>query len=495
MSFCLPVRLPNPRRWSVAVGWLLFTAVSARPSPAGTTHPRGASGYYVSPTASASGTGTAAQPWTLQDALSGAAGRLQPGDTVWLRGGTYRGEFRTRLAGSPGRWIVFRQVPGERATIDGTLRADGAYLAFWGFEIMQSTPVTYGLQANTAHGRFINLIVHDAGTQGVSFWTPAVDAELYGCIVYNNGTHENLDHGVYVHNETGTKLIADNIFFNNLARGIQVYASRNNPAIRNIRVEGNVAFNNGTISTVAAARENLIFNAPVPTEGMVGIGNLLYFSGRQGINLRVGRYAPQNNLDIVLRDNYAAGGKIGLEMVAPWMHATVEGNEFIGSREVVKVGGTSIAGHYQWRGNRWGRDADAIGWWYEGRTYDWSGWRRASGLGDTDEVEPETPSATKLFVRPNKYEVGRAHIVVYNWGGDAEVSVDVAGVLRAGDRYEIHNAQALFGPPVVSGTYWGEPILVPMVGVTPPTPLGRITRTPQRTGPAFDTFLLTSPSR
>lgn len=412
------------------------------------------------------------------------------GDTVWLRGGTYRGAYRTALDGAPGRWIVFRQYPGERATIDGTLRADGAYLAFWGFEIMQSSPDSYGLQANTDHGRFINLVVHDAGTQGVSFWTPAVDAELYGCIIYNNGTHENLDHGVYVHNENGSKLIADNVFFNNLARGIQVYASRNNPVIRNIRVEGNVSFNNGTISTVAAARENLIFNAPVPTEGMVGIGNLLFFSGREGVNLRVGKYAPQNNHDIVLRDNYAAGGKIGLEMVEPWLHATVVGNEFLGSRDLVKVGGAGIAQHYQWFDNRWGWDAGRA-WSYDARAYDWTGWRRATGLGARDQVETTRPSVTRVFVRPNRYEAGRAHIVVYNWGGQPEVAVNVTGVLRLGDRYEVRNVQALFGPPVASGVYRGAPISIPMTGVSAPTPLGRLTRTPPRTGPAFDVFLLT----
>lgn len=462
--------------------------------PVGRSQSLAQSRYYASPTAVAGGSGTAARPWSLATALSGGAGRLHPGDTVWLRGGTYRGQFRTDLAGAPGRWIVFRQYPGERATIDGTLRADGSYLTFWGFEIMQSKPDTYGLQANTAHGRFINLIVHDAGTQGVSFWTRAVDAELYGCIIYNNGTHENLDHGVYVHNENGSKLIADNVFFNNLGRGIQVYASRNNPAIRNIRVEGNVSFDNGTISTVVAARENLIFNAPVPTEGIVGIGNLLYFAGAEGINLRVGKYAPQNNRDIVLRDNYAAGGKIGLEMVEPWMHASIIGNEFIGSRDVVNVGGASLARHYEWSGNRWGRDQHARAWRYGGTAYDWSGWQRVTGLGASDQAE-EPPTHTKVFVRPNKYEVGRAHIVVYNWGRQAEVAVDVSGILRPGDRYEIRNVQALFGSPLLSGVYGGAPILVPMNGVAPPPPQGRVTRTSPRTGPAFDTFLLTSPQR
>jgi len=496
MSFWSRVRLPNRRRWSSA-GPLLVVTAGATPSVpavlAPVHHP--SSRYYVSATAAASGSGTAEDPWTLDSALAGGAGRLQAGDTVWLRGGTYRGAFRTALRGAPEQWIVFRQTPGERVTIDGTLRADGAYLAFWGFEIMQSAPSTYGLQANTAHGRFINLVVHDAGTQGISFWTQAVDAELYGCIVYNNGTKENLDHGVYVHNETGTKLLADNIFFNNLARGIQVYASRNNPAIRNVRVEGNVAFNNGTISQVVAARENLIFNAPVPTEGMIGLDNLLYFSGREGINLRVGRYAPEHNRDLILRGNYAAGGRIGLEMEQPWSRATVEDNTFIGSRYAVWIGGAAIAQRYQWSRNRWGREAGAQAWRYETRTYDWNGWRRATGLGATDEVLAEPPTDAKVFVRPNKYEPGRAHVIIYNWTGQAAVPVDVTGVLQVGDHYDVHNVQALFGPPVVSGIYDGSPILVPMAGVAAPIPVGRPTRVPPRTAPAFDAFLLTRPAR
>jgi parallel beta-helix repeat protein len=452
-------------------------------------------GHYVAPGGSARGDGSVAHPWSLEAALAGAGGRIHPGDTVWLRGGTYRGSFRTTLEGSPGHWIVFRQRAGERATIDGTLRADGAYLAFWGFEIMQSTPTTYGLQANTDHGRFINLVVHDAGTQGVSFWTPAVDAELYGCIIYNNGSHENLDHGVYVHNEDGSKLIADNVFFNNLARGIQVYASRNNPMIRNIRVEGNASFDNGSISTVVTGRENLIFNAPVPTSGMVGIANMLYFSGAEGINLRTGKYAPQNNHDVELRDNYVAGGKIGLEMDEPWQQAIVTGNVVIGSRDVVQVGGADVSGHYQWANNTWVRDARARAWRYEDKPYNWKAWQRATGLGRTDQVLPEPPSKTKIFVRPNRYEPGRANIVVYNWEHQAVVSVDVAGVLRPGDRYEVRNVQALFGQPVASGLYQGKPIAIPMEGVTPPIPIGRVLRQPPRTGPAFDVFVLTSPSR
>jgi hypothetical protein len=455
-----------------------------------------AAGYYVAPAphGRATGSGSETDPWDLATALAGGRGRIGAGDTIWMRGGTYAGAFRTALEGAPGRWIVFRQYPGERATIDGTLRADGAYLAFWGFEVMQSTPATYGVQANTDHGKFINLVVHDAGTQGVSFWTPAVDAELYGCIVYDNGTHENLDHGTYVHNETGTKLIADNVFFNNLARGIQIYASPKNPVLRNVRVEGNVSFDNGTISTAVTARENLIFNAPVPTEGMVAIGNLLYFATDRGINLRLGKYAPQNNRDVVLQGNYIAGGRTGIEMEEPWQHAVVSGNEVVGSRDVVRVGGASLTGHYQWTDNTWVRDPAARAWRYAGTAYTWDEWRRATHLGEGDRVVADRPASARVFVRPNRYEPGRATIVVYNWGGADTVAVE-PGVLHPGDRYQIHNVQALFAAPVVSGVYAGGPLHIPMGGVAPPTPIGRVLRPAPRTGPAFDVFLLTTASR
>src|SRR5213078_3276221 len=59
------------------------------------------------------------RPWNLATALSGGNGKVQPGDTVWLRGGTYAGQFRSTLTGTAAAPIVVRQYPGERAIIDG----------------------------------------------------------------------------------------------------------------------------------------------------------------------------------------------------------------------------------------------------------------------------------------------------------------------------------------------------------------------------------------
>lgn len=445
---------------------------------------------YVTPNGSTSGPGTLADPWDLNTALSCAL----EGDTVWLRGGVYGGDFATALTGTASAPILFRQYPGERATIDGTLRADGAYLTFWGFEIMQSTPHTYGLQANTDAGHFINLVVHDAGSQGVSFWTPGENAELYGCIIYNNGTRDNLDHGVYVHNETGTKQVSDNVLFDNFAIGIQVYASSSNPAIRNVQVEGNVAFNNGSISSDVASRKNLLISAQVPTSGMVARDNLLYYSpGEDGVQLRLGNVDPADNRDIVVDSNYAVGGAVGLQMRLQWSQAEVKSNVLIGdaSTDVVWTGGSEAG--YQWGGNTYYRDSMASAWLQNDVPYVYAGWKSATGLGGSDQPIATGPSATKVVVLPNKYETGRAFIAVYNFALQAAVDVDLSGVLTPATKFEIHNVQDVFGTPLVSGTYAGGTVSIPMGGVQPPAPIGRPTRQPPKTGPSFDVFLVTSP--
>src|SRR5215831_8872279 len=460
----------------------------ALPCPAAATR-RPNVAVYVVPGGVNSGAGTVTTPWDLQTGLSCAL----PGDTVWLRGGRYVGAFATALDGTPTTPILFRQYPGERATIDGTLRADGSYLTFWGFEIMQSAPTTYGLQANTNAGHFINLIVHDAGTEGISFWTPGENSELYGCIVYNNGTHDNLDHGVYVHNETGTKLIADNVFFNNFARGIQVYASGSNPAIRNVQVVDNVSFNNGSISTDVGSRQNVVINAQVPTSGMVARDNYLYFApGENGIQFRFGNVDASSNHDITVDSNYAVGGAIGLQMRLQWGSATVAGNVLVGdaTTQIVSTGGNESG--YRWSGNTYYQDPAAAAWLQNDVTFSFAGWEAATGLGGSDHTIATRPTTTKVAVLPNRYEAGRAFVVIYNFGSLAAVDVDLSAVLSAGSKFQIRNVQDPFGTPVDTGTYAGRVVSIPMGGVQPPLPIGRTTVPPPRTGPSFDVFLVAS---
>ncbi len=482
-----------------AVGCGGSTGPRTPPCPASAVPPPGTrAGHYVTADGTSSGTGATEKPWDLQTALDGGGGMIHPGDTVWLRAGVYCGMFHSVLNGTASAPIVFRQYPGERATIDGTLRGDGSYLTFWGFEVRQSAPLSqqnYVLQAYTLNGRFINLVLHDAGISGVSMSADAGGGvELYGSLVFNNGTHENLDHGLYAHNMTGAqKFVNDNVFFDNYARGIQVYEG-GAAAIGNFHIEGNVSFNNGTIAATST-QNNLLISAPATTSGMTALDNLLYFSpGTSGVNLRLGNYGALYNRSIVVQGNYLAGGQIGLQMEFAWDSATVQGNTVIGDNgtSLIHTGGTGPLA-YQWNGNTYFRDSTAPAWQHNGTAYTLAGWRTASGLGASDVDSGSVPTTTRVVVRPNKYEPGRANVIVFNWANQATVAVDVSSAVPVGWRYAVHSVEDFYGSAVASGTYSGGTIAIPMTAVPPPAPLGRqAPRQAPTPGPAFDVFVVTS---
>ena len=58
-------------------------------------------------------TGRAAfgNPWRLQTALDQPAS-VHPGDTIWLRGGTYTGTYASTLNGTSSQPIIVRQYAG-----------------------------------------------------------------------------------------------------------------------------------------------------------------------------------------------------------------------------------------------------------------------------------------------------------------------------------------------------------------------------------------------
>lgn len=51
-------------------------------------------------------------------------------------------------------------------------------------------------------------------------------------------------------------------------------------------------------------------------------------------------------------------------------------------------------------------------------------------MGATDRVVTSDPAEPKVFLRPNRYEPGRANFVIYNWSRQAIVPVDLSGSVR-----------------------------------------------------------------
>ncbi len=447
------------------------------------------SGFYVAPTGSSSGDGSSSRPWDLASVLSGGK-PVQAGDTVWLRGGTYSGNFHSLLTGGTSAPIIVRQYPGERATISGTLAVDGSDTWYWGFEVANTNTSTQDVIGVDSHGprtRFINLVIHDHSGDGMGVWSEAPDAEVYGTIVYNNGfrgsSSGSYGHGIYSQNATGAKRLADNIIFQSFGYGYHIYTEGS--FLRNFTLDGNVCFNNGMQTGF-----NILVGGSTPVENLTVTRNMTYESpGFGAAGTWIGRSSAQN-VDMSVTNNYLVGGGPVFRLYN-WTSATVQNNTLIGagtSGSMIDQEG-SAAG-YTWGGNTYYGNSSASEWVWGSSSLTFSGWRQATGLGGTDTYAGTRPTGVKVFVRPNQYEPGRANVIVYNWDRVGSVAVDLSAVLTPGDQYEIRNVQAYWGTPATSGTYGGGSVSVPLSAVSAPTPIVGWPGSTPSTGTDFLVFVV-----
>jgi hypothetical protein len=443
-------------------------------------------GYYVAPTGSSGGDGSVGRPWDLASALGRS---LRGGDTLWLRGGTYRGAFTSTLSGTSTAPVVVRQYPGERATIDGQLVVRGSYSTFWGFELMSSVTAPGNVAGLGVFGpgtRIINLVIHDHGGNGIGTWAEGPNTEIYGNLVYNNGRQRvvpNFAHGIYGQNSSGTKWVRENIVFNQFGYGLHFYAEGG--ALQGIHLEGNVVFQNGTPAT-SRGEPNLELGGANPASGARVVGNLIYKSSGEGTNAWVGYNEGTQNQDLVLRDNYIVGGSPALRL-RKWSQVSASGNTFVGTAELVNVLGSRSG--FSWSSNRHYRTPTARAWTADNAAYTFADWVNRAGIGSSDAAST-SPSGTQVFVRANKYEPGRANVTVFNWSGAGSASANLSGILAVGQRYEVRNAQNFFGTPAASGTYGGGSITLPLTAVAPPRPVGGSIATLASTGTTFHSFVV-----
>ncbi len=468
-----------------------------------TTH----AGWYAAASGSSGGDGSITRPWDLRTAIAGASGRVRPGDTIWVRGGTYGGSFRTTVAGLAGAPVVIRAYPGERAIIDENGLAgstDGfvvaaAYEIIWGLEFMNSNPTrnfndtNHDDRSNTVvnnapHTKFVNIVIHDGGNAFYA-WPGQPDLEIYGAIIYNNGwdgTDRGHGHGLYLKNNTGPVVVRHSVLFNQFGLGFHGYSNLGDGGLTNIQIRDNVAFNNGTISSMSTS-QNLLLGGEEPVIGGVVTGNFTYFApGAGDVNVTVG-YSGVTGSDVTVTGNYFVGGNQTFDM-RTFQTGSVTANTFVGAGDMVDL--TSATG-LQWNGDLYYRDPNASAWQYKGSRYTLAGWKQTTGLGASDQAQGGTPGQTVAIVQPNLYEPGRANVIVYNWSGQGAVTVDLTGVLAVGDRYQVRSVQNLFGTPLATGTFGGGSISIPLTAVAPPVPIGMTSSPAPTTGPRFDVYLVT----
>ena len=146
-----------------------------------------------------------------------------------------------------------------------------------------------GLNVNTGTGcKFINLVIHD-NSQGVSWWTPSKDSELYGCLIYDNGwagTDRGHGHAIYTQNADGTKTIADCIMTGGHGYTLHAYGS-SRADVDNYLVAGNIAY----------AANTFLIGGGKPSHHIRVHDNILH-----GVRMQLGYWAPRNE-DCEVRDN------------------------------------------------------------------------------------------------------------------------------------------------------------------------------------------------
>jgi hypothetical protein len=455
---------------ALACGLTLITIGCAREVSSAPPDAKTGSGathsVYVATDGWKGGDGTKERPLDLATALS-AGGMPHPGDTVWLRGGTYKGAFDSFLTGTAEAPIIVRPQAGEHVVIDSApvkdkeppLAVFGSWTIYRDLEVTSSDSTRSSNTGVVVHGpntKIVNMVVHDL-TGGLAMWSDAVDAEAYGNIIFYNGwldaaSNKAKGHGIYTQNEIGTRRLTDNVIFSQFGAGIHAYGS-SDAFLDHFTFEGNIIFNNGILT--GAHISNILLGGGRMAKGPVVKSNYSYSStsGDNNIGYSVGCE------DLVMQDNHFAMIGFGFQLVN--CSGTIERNTVYG-------------------------DVRGI----EGQT-----------IVNRTEIEKRYPNNSYLerpktgvetFVRPNQYEPGRAHVVVYNWGKANKVTVDLkAAGLQPGTKFELRDVQNLGAPPIVSGTYSGSAVSIPMAKLTETAPLIGFAPKPPHTAPEFAVFLLT----
>lgn len=378
----------------------------------------GAAEWFVATNGTRAGSGTLASPWDITSALGGQH-RIAPGDTVWLRGGAYKYPpkvdshgFEVRLAGRRQAPVQVRPYARERVTIDGGLNLQEPATDLWirDLEILVSEP------------RPDKPVPPDPTYANVN--RPAGGLNVYSgarCKFINLILHDNAQGVSWWKGSTDSEVYGCIIYDNGWAgtdrgHGHAIYTQNQEgtKTIADCIMTGGFGFTMHAYGSERAWVDHYLVEGNICYDGgpfLIGGGkpsrdirvftNFLY-----QISMQLGYSAPTND-DCVVRGNVIVNGRLSIDKF----------------RQVVNEDNLVLAA----------------------------------------KDHPRPPGA-RVVLRPNRYDPRRANLAIFNWESQSAVAVDVAAVLKPGERYRLLNPRDFFGPPVLSGTYTGGALKVPVAG-------------------------------
>lgn len=497
--------------------------------------------WYASPTgkSSSDADGSIGNPWDIYTAFR-ATNQIAPGDTLYLRGGTHLGGALTNLnsslalylVGASNNPIVIRPYQNEKPVLsvaaggqnNEILAIYGDYTTVRDLEISNPSVDRYtwadyapGVSFYEGTGnKLVNCYIHDTGE---GFWVGlgSKQTEIYGCYIYNNGsqnlTTTNTDgsarapdtrghgHGIYARSAAPTTLFAENVIFNQFGLGIQCYTTSSSQPLIGFRIEGNISFGNGRNSQSGDWETQILLGGGGLADQALVFTNFALGpdSGSTTTTFGSGAGVGDNNTgngSIILSGNHWLGD---YNFIKCWTNCVFTNNSVQGKIAILNttfaipakgLTAPDAAHVYDWNRNTYN-----IGWdkpfYVSTNAYhlSFAQWQATNGFDANSTFSTSLPTGTEIYIRTNKYDPNRAHIVVLNWVSNSTVNVDLSGYVQTNQAYEIRSAQNPLAAAVVAGTYAGTPVTLPMRNLPVALPTGKTTA-PAETGPFFNVFVL-----
>ncbi len=370
--------------------------------------------WHVATNGAATQPGTAEAPWDIASALAGRQ-RVAPGDTVWLHGGTYKRPFEVggmgwplHLAGQLGRPVQVRARPGERVTLDGGLNIQppATHLWVWDLELTVSDPRPAKPVPPDSSYRNVN-----RPWGGLNVYS-GEDCKFINCVIHDNS--QGVSWWVASSNsELHGCILYDNGWAGtDRGHGHAIY-TQNRDGVKTI---SDCLFTGGFGYTLHAYGSGRAFVDHYRVEG-----NVAY----EAHTFLIGGGRPSQDIRVVTNLLHRVPLQLGYS--APTNHdCEVLGNLIVNADLTI-----NRFGQIRQEGNR----------------------VLAKGAS--------RPPGAEVWLRPNRYAPGRAHLAILNWDRREAVAVDFGSFLQRGDRVRLMNPRDFYGAPALTTVSDGGPIRVP----------------------------------
>ena len=291
-------------------------------------------------------------PWDLQTALSQESNAVSSGDVIWLHEGIYKGKFVSTLQSlETEKYITVSAYKKDKVILNGNVNSNNKavlevksqQVIFKNFEVTflgfysrhEKNPSfiradginhTSGLNC-----KFINLKIYNNPGSGFGSWKHTGGTLIYGCKIFNNGFFSEVrgrGAGIYVQNLSDqTRVIKNNIIFNNYYMGIEVWSASknaNSSYVKNMLIQHNIIFNNG--SSGGHLKNNII----VATDDNNGIN--------RATNIKLRDNILYHNIDFAKPSLIDAGSlTLGVNKNAPLLDVEVVNNIIIGGNNALRL--------------------------------------------------------------------------------------------------------------------------------------------------------------